>query len=252
MNIVDSMKRTMSADFWVLGLAVSALVIGSGCKKRISATSDDVKNSAEGKACPAAEGMISDGEANSNQVNPIKGRGGYWYTFVDSNGSTITPTAGSQGGTFAMSPGGANGSKYAAHMSGQIGTADTVYAGMGLNFVDPKGTYDATAYKGVSFWAKKGPGSNAKVRLKVPDSNTDPEGKVCKECFNDFGMDLMLTEEWTQYVVPYIAMTQLKGWGSPHTPGVDSSKVYGLQFQVNDKGVPYDIWVDDIEFTGCP
>ena len=245
------MKRTISTDVLVVGLAALALAFGSGCKKRISATSADVKNSAEGKACPASEGMISDGEANSNQVNPVKGRGGYWYTFVDNNGSTITPTAGSQGGTFAMSPGGANGSKFAAHMTGQVGTADTVYAGMAFNFVDPKGTYDATAYKGISFWAKKGPGSTANVRLKVPDTNTDPEGKVCKECFNDFGMDLTLTDEWTQYVVPYIGMTQLKGWGSPRMPGIDSSQIYGVQFQVNDKGAAYDVWVDDIEFTGC-
>ncbi|MET0794015.1 MAG: carbohydrate binding domain-containing protein, partial [Polyangiaceae bacterium] len=190
--------------------------------------------------------------SNSNQTNTIKGRGGYWYTFMDTNGSTITPTSGAQGGTFAMAPGGANGTKYAAHMTGQVGGGDTVYAGMALNFVDPKGTYDATAYKGISFWAKVGPGSTTNVRLKVPDTNTDPEGKVCKECFNDFGLDLVLTQEWKQFFIPYIAMKQLKGWGSPHTPGVDSSQIYGLQWQVNEKGAPYDVWVDEIQFTGCP
>jgi len=236
----------------VLGLALAGLVIGSGCKKKVDITSPDIKNSPEGKACPPSEGMISDGEANSNQTNPIKGRGGYWYAFVDTNGSTVTPTAGSQGGTFTMAPGGAAGTKYAAHMTGQIGTADTVYAGMGFNFVDPKGAYDATAYKGVSFWAKKGPGSTGNVRLKFPDSNTDPDGKVCKECFNDFGADLKLTDDWTQYTIPYLAMAQMKGWGSPHTPGIDSSRVYGIQFQVNEKGAPFDVWVDEVQFTGCP
>ena len=245
------MKATKT-NLWMLGLALAALVIGSGCRKKISPTSEDVKSSPEGKACPATEGMISDGEANSNQVNPIKGRGGYWYTFVDNNGSSITPTAGSQGGTFAMAPGGAAGTKFAAHMQGKVGTADTVYTGMGFNFVDPKGTYDATAYKGISFWAKKGAGSTGNVRLKFPDSNTDPDGKVCKECFNDFGMDLQLTEAWVQYTIPYVAMSQMKGWGSPHTPGVDTSKVYGVQWQVNEKGAPYDIWIDEIQFTGCP
>jgi endoglucanase len=245
------MKRT-TTDVWVLGLALSALVIGSGCRKKVSATSDDVKNSPEGKVCPAAVGVISDGEANSNQVNPIKGRGGYWYTFLDSNGSTITPTAGSQGGTFAMAPGGANGTKFAAHMTGTVGSADTVYAGMGFNFVDPKGEYDATAYKGVSFWAKKGPGSTANVRLKVPDHDTDPDGKVCKECFNDFGADLMLTDDWTQYVIEFANMQQMKGWGNPRMQNVDASTLYGMQFQVNDKGAAFDIWVDEIYFTGCP
>jgi endoglucanase len=245
------MKRT-TTDVWVLGLALSALVIGSGCRKKVSATSDDVKNSPEGKVCPAAVGVISDGEANSNQVNPIKGRGGYWYTFLDTNGSTITPTAGSQGGTFAMAPGGANGTKFAAHMTGTVGSADTVYAGMGFNFVDPKGEYDATAYKGVSFWAKKGPGSTGNVRLKVPDHDTDPDGKVCKECFNDFGTDLMLTDDWAQYVIKFENMSQMKGWGNPRMDHIDASTLYGMQFQVNEKGANFDIWVDEIYFTGCP
>lgn len=246
-----AMKRTISNNTWVVGLAMAALIAGAGCKKRISATSDDVKNSPEGKACPANKAMISDGEASPNQINTLEHRGGYWYTFVDKNGSNITPTSGEQGGTFAMAPGGVNGSKFAAHMTGQIGTGDTVYAGMAMNFVDPKGTYDATAYKGISFWAKKGPGSTGAVRLKVPDTNTDPDGKVCQECFNDFGMDLQLTEQWTQYIVPYVAMSQMKGWGNPRTKGVDTSQVYGIQFQVNEKGSPFDIWVDEIQFTGC-
>ena len=246
------MKRTLLTNVLICGLSVSALVLGSGCVKRIDPTSADTKNSPEGKACPASEGVISDAENNSNQINTIKGRGGYWYTFVDTNGSTITPTAGSQGGTFAMTAGGANGSKYAARMTGQVGSAETVYAGMAMNFVDPKGTYDGTAYKGISFWAKKGPGSTQKVRLKVPDINTDPDGKVCKECYNDFGADLVLTDEWRQFIFPYGALKQMKGWGSPHMPAVDASQMYAIQFQVNDKGQPFDIWVDDIQFTGCP
>ena len=245
------MKATKT-DAWVLGLALAALVIGSGCRKKVSVTSDEVKNSPEGKVCPASVGVISDGEANSNQVNTVKGRGGYWYTFMDSNGSSITPTAGSQGGTFAMAPGGANGTKFAAHMTGVVGGADTVYAGMGFNFVDPKGTYDASAYKGVSFWAKKGPGSTGNVRLKVPDIDTDPDGKICKECFNDFGADLMLTDAWTQYVIEFDNMSQMKGWGSPRMQKIDPSQLYGMQFQVNEKGAPFDIWVDEIYFTGCP
>ncbi len=246
------MKLTLSTNVWIGVLSLSALALGSGCVKRVDPTSAETKNSPEGKACPASEGLIADGENNSNQIPTIKGRGGYWYTFVDSNGSTITPTAGSQGGTFAMSAGGANGSKYAAHMSGVVGGGETVYAGMALNFVDPKGTYDGTAYKGISFWAKKAGNSTQKVRLKVPDINTDPDGKVCKECYNDFGADLVLTDEWRQFVFPYSSLKQMKGWGSPHTPGIDSSQMYAIQFQVNDKGQPYDIWVDDIQFTGCP
>jgi len=181
----------------------------------------------------------------------IKGRGGYWYTFLDKEGSTVTPMPGAQGGTFAMEAGGANGTKMAAHMTGSVASAEIVYAGMGMNFVDPKGQYDSSAYKGISFWAKKGPRSTNKVRLKVPDKSTDPDGKICTECFNDFGADLTLTDDWQQFTLPFTAMKQIKTWGSPHPDGIDPATVYGIQFQVNDKGQKFDIWIDELQFTGC-
>jgi endoglucanase len=170
---------------------------------------------------------------------------------VDAEGSTIIPAAGAQGGVFQVAPGGANGSAYALRVTGSIAQASIVYAGMGMNFVDPKGPYDASKYKGISFWAKKSPGTTRHVRLKVPDKNTDPDGKVCSACFNDFGFDLKLADEWTQYVIPFDRMSQLPAWGSPHTGGIDSNELYAIQFQVNDKGQKYDVWVDEVAFTGC-
>ena len=231
----------------VLGLSLGL----GGCKKRVAVTGDEVKNSAEGRACPKDVGLIADGENNSNQIADIQGRGGYWYTFVDDSGSTVVPEAGKNGGTFSMTPGGVEGSKYGAHISGTVANATTVYVGVGLNFVDPKGQYDASKYKGISFWAKKGGGTASKVKLKVPDKSTDPDGKICKECFNDFGMDLTLTSEWTQYTIPFTSMKQDPTWGKPHPDGIDPATLYGIQFQFNEPGTTFDMWLDNIEFTGC-
>jgi endoglucanase len=247
----SAMVRSTIKLFGALIIPAALLLVSASCVKKVDPTSAANRDSPEGKACPATEGVISDGEANSNQVNPIKGRGGYWYAFGDKQGSEITPTPGDQGGTFTMAEGGAKGTKYAAHMQGAVGGGDPVYVGIGFNFVDPKGQYDASKYKGVSFWAKKGAGSVGNVRLKVPDVATDPDGKMCSDCYNDFGADLTLTEEWTQYTIPFSAMKQMKGWGSPHPAGIDPSKVYGMQFQVNEKGAKFDIWIDELEFTGC-
>jgi hypothetical protein len=205
-------------------------------------------NAADGKKCPP-DGVIDDGEDNNNQVAPNKGRSGYWYVFLDKVGTTITPAA---GGTFSMSKGGANGSAYAAHVNGKIGNGTVVYGGVGFNFVDPKGAYDASAYKGISFWAKVGEGSATKIRLKVPDGDTDPDGKVCTECFNDFGTDLTLTTTWTKYTVSFSQMAQMQGWGAPHPAAIDPKKLFGVQWQVNTPGSNYDLWVDEVEFTGCP
>ncbi len=195
--------------------------------------------------------VIEDGENHDNQVIRHEGRNGYMYTFSDDVGTTVTPTAGKRGGTFSMAEDGANGSAYAARFKGEIARGDLVYAGFGINFVDPKGPYDASRHDGVSFYARRSQGSAAKLRLKVPDGNTAPEAKRCSECFNDFGTDLTFTERWQQFVVPFSKMQQLPGWGAPRPGAVDKSAIYGLQWQVAQQGAPYDIWIDDVSFIGC-
>ena len=193
------------------------------------------------------EGLIDDGEDGNNQNLPNDNRGGYWYTFRDKKGTTIEPVAGEDGGTFAMSEGG-HGSQFAARYHGKIGTGAPLFGGMGMNFVDPKAAYDASKYAGISFWARKGESSTPKVRLKVPDANTDPDGGSCTECFNDFGGDLTLTNEWKMYIYPFSAMKQMPGWGNPRKPHITPAKIYGIQFQVNVPSANYDIYVDDLKF----
>lgn len=197
------------------------------------------------------EAVVEDAEDNDHRTLPHQDRGGYMYTFVDEAGSSVEPTAGRLGGTFAQAEGGANGSMYAAHFHGRLSGGSVVFAGYGLNFVDPKGPYDASAYDGVAFFARRGSDSTTSLRLKVPDANTDPDGGVCSECFNDFGADIELQPEWTQYVFSFQQMSQMTGWGEPRPGSIDASKLYGLQFQVTSPGASFDVWVDDISFYGC-
>jgi endoglucanase len=205
--------------------------------------------SVAGKSCPT-DYTIDDCEDGQNQVKVQKGRNGYWYTFVDQAGSTISPPFKH---TFIMSKGGPNDSAYAAQILGKVSaTGDPLFAGMGFSLTNPKGQYDASAYSGVSFYAMVAAKTLKAVRLKVPDANTDPDGKVCAECFNDFGADLTFSNEWKQYTIPFSDMAQMDGWGSPHPKGIDKSKLYGVQWQVNAPGADYDIWVDNVAFTGCP
>ncbi len=193
------------------------------------------------------DGLIDDGEDGNNQNLPIGNRGGYWYTFIDKGTTTVSRWPASRAGTFAMTEGG-HGSKYAANFKGKIGTGAIVFSGLGVNFVDPKDKYDASKYAGISFCAKRGADSTGKVRLKVPDSNTDPDGGVCTECFNDFGADINLTTDWKQYIFPFKKMKQLPDWGAPRKPHITPSKIYGLQCQVKVPSANYDIWIDDLQF----
>jgi endoglucanase len=244
--------RTRSTAALALTLAtLTAPACGGGAATTSTAASAPTMASvtASDKECPP-DFAIDDAEDNNNQVLLRGGRSGYWYTFVDKAGSTITPPSQI---TFLMSPGGAHGSLYAARMMGKVSPAgQPLFAGLGFSFTDPKAAYDASAFSGVSFYAKVGPGSTANVRLKLPDANTDPAGKACSECFNDFGTDLTLTGDWQKYVAPFAAMKQMEGWGAPHPAAVDSAKLFGLQWQVTQAGASYDVWVDDVRFTGCP
>ena len=222
--------------------------IAIGCVAPPSAAGGAGSPAAAGnvKSC-GPDGVVDDGEDGNNQVSDSGGRAGYWYTFLDKVGSTISPKPEGQGGKFAMAPGGRQ-SQFGVNAKGKVATGDIVYSGVGFNFLDPKSPYDASKYDGISFWAKRGPNSTGKVRLKVPDDNTDPEGKVCSACFNDFGKDLSLSEEWTRYTISFADMRQLSGWGAPHPPRINDKKIYGMQWQVNQPGATFDISIDDIEF----
>lgn len=228
-------------------LGVAALSLGCKPVGGGGPEGGGVKQGGAATAACGAEGMIDDMEDQNNQVIVQDGRSGYWYTFVDEGGSTIQPP---KGETFQQSAGGANGSAFAARVWGQVGPGGIVYCGLGVNLTDPKDAYDASKYGGLSFTARK-QGGAGKVRLKIPDVSTDPQGGVCKECFNDFGANMELTDAWTEYVLPFHAAKQEESWGSPHVPSITPSKLYSVQWQVNTPGVTYDIWVDNVKFVGC-
>ena len=183
---------------------------------------------------------IEDAEDGDNRILVREGRGGYWFTSIDSAGSTIEPV-----GTFTMSQPGRAGSAYAAHMHGLMaGSGDSVYAIMGLGFENPQGPYDASHYSGVSFWAK-GP---AHVRFEVSDAYTDPGGGKCADCYNHFGVELEFTAEWQRYTIPFEWLTQRQGWGDPR-PAVTTTEIFGLLWQFGTPARDYDVWVDDVSFV---
>jgi endoglucanase len=191
--------------------------------------------------CPS--GMIDDLEDHDSQVLKVEEREGYWFTSADPEGSTIFPK-----GEFKADRGGVNGSQYAAHVHGKMArSGKSLYVVFGLSFFNPKGNYDASKYKGITFWAK-GPG---KVRFQVPDVDTDPAGDKCSDCYNHFGVDLFLTDQWTRYTIPFERMAMQPGWGDPASE-VARKALFGVQWQFNTPGADYDIWVDDVQFVGCP
>ena len=80
------------------------------------------------------------------------------------------------------------------------------------------------------------------------DRAHDPDGGVCTECFNDFGANVVLTNDWKLYSFPWKTMKQLPDWGAPKKPHITPAKLYGIQFQVNIPRSTYDIYIDDLKF----
>lgn len=197
---------------------------------------------------PADDGVIDDFEDGNTQVNPAGGRDGYWYSEKDSQGSTLSPDP------FAPSEGGADGSAMAIHISGQTTTgnpAEAWGAGFGLRWVSQDGSsYDASRYAGLSFKARVDEKSTRRVRLKIGDINTHPDGHVCKNCYNHFGRDFAFSPKWREYTVLFSEARQEPGWGDPRPSAITPGQLYAMDFQIAP-GQAYDLWIDDVVLLDC-
>jgi hypothetical protein len=210
---------------------------GASAAVPVTDTASAALSSAGAATC--ANLVLDDLEDGDNRGAPDDARGGYWYSFKDSNGTTLSPE-----GAFKPADGGAKSSKHAARINGKTGASGVVYAGMGFNLADPMAPYDLSKVTGICFDAK-GPGA---ARVKLPDVNTAPEGHVCKTCYNDFGADFQLTPDWKEHCFKLSDLKQQSGWGEPH-PALSRDKVFSIQWQVSATGADYDLSVDNVRLT---
>lgn len=187
-----------------------------------------------------ADAMIEDMEDSDTQTLKVGGRGGYWYSMVDQNGSKMQPQQ------YKSDAPGHAGSKGAAHMHGKLAPgAPGVYPYAGLGFgLAEHGFYDASRYQGVSFWAK-GPG---KIRFEVPDAYTSPGGGWCTDCYNDFGVEIALTDQWEQYTVMFDWLLQKPNWGD-RRPKITTKKLRAMEWEFSSQDREFDIWIDDVAFV---
>ena len=118
------------------------------------------------------------------------GRRGTWFTFYDGTTGGIVPLPSPASPPSAIigtitSFAGVTTNK-AAHMTGN-GLA--TYAGMGFNVnaLTTAMTYDASAYQGITFWARTGTGT-ASLSFNVPDMNTSAQGGVCTTCGDNLSL----------------------------------------------------------------
>ncbi|WP_438022914.1 CIA30 family protein [Sorangium sp. So ce233] len=195
--------------------------------------------------------MIDDMEDNDNAINAAGGRVGYWYTFNDgTEGAKQEPPPDPEGTgetpftMTALEP--ARGqSTYAARSWGS--GFEEWGAGFGFDLNSPEGekaSYDASAYTGITFWAK---GTARGATVMISDPSTDPAGGLCTDKCDKWAKSLALTEEWQQFTIPFADLKQ-GGWGTEATTtAIDASKLYSIQFQVGI-APEFDVYIDDLAF----
>ena len=57
-----------------------------------------------------------------------------------------------------------------------------------------------------------------------------------------------MTEQWAEHTLTFASLKQKPGWGTPRPQRVDSSRLFGIQFRITDRGAPFDVWIDDLAF----
>jgi hypothetical protein len=202
--------------------------------------------------CPTADELISDFE-NDNSLAPVGGRQGGWYTYGDDVGMFFKSSG------YDIGEGNPNCSATGSlHVKGtgfaMWGAATGVdwkpRPGDGDGGYGEKMTYDASAYRGISFWAKVGPKSIKKMRVNFPDIDTHPDLGSCKTCWNHFMKEVELTTDWQEYQISFKELAQRAGWGEPRPKSVQPNQLYALTFAMEGGG-DFELWVDDVKFLQC-
>jgi len=195
-------------------------------------------------------------------------RNGYWYPYNDMSGTCTqkplmgatyvgeTPTAPSPGPSAGMA------------LHAQWDMCSTWGAGVGADlnqpnadggtYTGPKVPYDLTGYTGITFWAMAAPGTDTKLRVKLPmtvETKTTDGGKcmdsATNKCSDDWGQKFQLPNNgnWAQITVKFSDATMFKqeGWGAIFS--WDPKDVTSIQIQSQDMGEKYDFWIDDVYLT---
>ena len=187
--------------------------------------------------------LIDDFESGDGSLPATNGRDGAWYSYNDETvGGVQSPVPATM---FTPESGGPSGAGLAAHTTG---SGFTLWgAGIGADFNNNgsvRGSYDASAYQGVTFWARGSVTLNFKI-LSAPTTPID-QGGTCSatDCEDHHQAAVSLNGSWAQYSFSFAELTQ-QGWGSAAT--FNAKEVISLQFEV-EQDTAFDFWVDDIGF----
>jgi hypothetical protein len=183
--------------------------------------------------------LIDDFEDGDSRLRVSDRRAGYWVVFNDGTAKQ-EPRLGS---AFPASriPGGRGGGHFGLHTIG--GKFSKWGAALSVE-LSPRRCYDASAYAGISFWAR----GKAQLRVAVKMTQVIAEefgGSCIDGCYDTHGAERPLSAEWQQYQVRWDELTQR---GSGTALPFDPRSLFALEFGVPAGRPPFDFWIDDVAF----
>jgi hypothetical protein len=185
----------------------------------------------------AGPALVDDLEDCENNIPEVAERKGGWYLYKDDAkpATTIDPAMWA-----AIMPGAPPSPRCATRVRSTV--AMDSFAGMGVGLAG-NGTYNASGYTGISFWAK----GTGKVRFAVQIEQIVPpsNGGTCPaDCWNAHGKDIELTAEWKKWEFTWADLLQDPNWGLK--VAFDVTRVRDLQWQFPTGTV--DLTVDHVSF----
>ena len=194
--------------------------------------------------------IIDDFEDGDGGIVPVDNRIGWWFAASDGTAGTMTPAPNT---TFNPSTPGRPNNGYALHVAGSGFTSWGSLVGTSLVVAkSSQCPFDASAFKGITFWAK-GTGT-LRAQVTISATETVANGGTCTaKCDDVHGAPVRLGAGWQQYSYRWIDLTQ-QGWGT--AVAFDPKTI--LAFQLNSpQNTQFDYWIDDVAFltgdvTSCP
>lgn len=230
--------------------AGGSLMPGNRCTPAIAGVTKGMGN----------EPMIDDFEpaagspVECQKIRAVDGRSGIWNSGKD----TMSPMGSVVHKVEAPGDGAAPGSTRALHV---VGTGLNDWGGFLATPLAP--CYDASAYKGISFWLKGDPSKAPYIKVSVitPHSAQAAEGGSCvqgtgagQECYDHFSVHLFkVSNIWTRYAITWQQLAQY-GWGRKIPATVrPEAEIIGINFSpdwpnVKTPNKGFDFWVDNLTF----
>lgn len=209
---------------------------------------------------PGVVDFLDDMEDGNAMILGRDGRTGEWYTYHDLTDGTLNPIADAPPAMETI-PGRRCGTSTKAMRVTGSGFTDW---GAGFGFDMRYGTgdagvsmelpYDASRFKGFTFWGRTGETSISTIRVGIGDQWSRPDGGICTiaptmgpiACYDSFGASFTLTTVWQRYTIAF-GQLQQRSFGLPR-PALDTTAVLTFEVAIPPAAPVFDIWIDDVAF----